>query len=944
MLSRVRLVLVATCLVAGGALGWGAGTAPAWLAREVKAALVERAAARGVALDVRALWVDPTDTVTLDGVTLHDASSPGTPFATVGRIVVAFEIDGIFRPTVFVRQVTLLAPDVTIRRSVDGRLNIQALVERVLAPRDDTANAAPRSRWLSRHVPDIEVRGLRASFDDDKPGPSLAVQRLDLRHLRMAGGALTLRNASPVLDKTDLVLAASARIEGMPAAIALTGQLTWPARIGSVEVKLPPDFAVEVDGWRVAIGRLAATSAGKLVVGRIQVDRTDGTNSFALDIQEVAVHVQRSPGPEPELPPALIRRLPAAVRMGLRHVREIAILEPVIVAQRPAHGDDRDEGDDDDDGTLVTPPPAPATPQKPAKRRAAAQPVATVAKKPDVHDGRAVRELLAHLFDTGTGRIEQQLARLRNALQGTPVPLVTIAHGRARYRDERAGPTGEVSDFHVRIERQAAGKVTVSLRFDVPGRKGETNSVQGAIDGRNGDARFSVDLQHVPLQPYAALLPAAITCLPESAVQATKVRLQLVAATRTVALDGSGTIAHLSLQAPRLSRHRLEDFTVTAGGRVTLDLASQRLQLDDGELTVGKVHALVRSKIERFASAPVLDFQVQVPTVACQDLVDAVPRGFAPMLDGMRCTGQLSLAVRGALDTADMTTLRLDYEPALGDVEITTLGRYIRFDVFEEPFEHHARQKDGSLHTFVTGPGSEAWVPLDAISGHFTKVLFTTEDGGFFGHRGFSWESIKSATVENLKRGRFARGASTITQQLVKNLFFVEREKTISRKVQEAVTTWQIERTLEKRTLLALYLNIIELGPRIYGIKAAAQHYFNRAPAELTLLQALWLASIVPNPRAFYHQFREGMISDNWKTYLCWIADVMLQREKITPDERARLGTCTVVFGSAADGSEPPPDDGPGLGHEGDPDLGVPVPGDGANGTPAPSVGIDQQP
>jgi membrane peptidoglycan carboxypeptidase len=177
----------------------------------------------------------------------------------------------------------------------------------------------------------------------------------------------------------------------------------------------------------------------------------------------------------------------------------------------------------------------------------------------------------------------------------------------------------------------------------------------------------------------------------------------------------------------------------------------------------------------------------------------------------------------------------------------------------------------------------------------------------------------------------------------VKNLFFVEREKTISRKVQEAVITWQIERSLSKQQLLELYLNIIELGPKIYGIKAAAQHYFNRGPIDLTLLQAIWLGSIVPNPRAFYHQFRDGKVSDTWRTYLCWIGSVMVTREKVTAEEFTRLGGCNVVFGGGPDGSENPPPD-MGLGHEGDPSL---LEGDALHdkdGRAAPGVPVDEQP
>ncbi len=317
----------------------------------------------------------------------------------------------------------------------------------------------------------------------------------------------------------------------------------------------------------------------------------------------------------------------------------------------------------------------------------------------------------------------------------------------------------------------------------------------------------------------------------------------------------------------------------------------------------------------------------------------------------MRCEGRLSYEVRGSLDTADMNSLEFDFRPLLGEVKISSLGDKVDFGKFAAPFVHeavryrrHPQPGEAKFDTirFETGPGSDNWVPFEQVSPNFIKVITTTEDGGFFGHKGFLVDAIKSAAIANLKKGRFVRGASTITQQLVKNLFFVEREKTISRKIQEAVITWQIERTLTKQQMMELYLNIIELGPgEIYGIGAASWHYFNRAPIELTLLQTLWLGSIIPSPPGYYGEFMAGKASDSHRTMLCWVADVMIKREKITAEERARLGDCSVVFGGAPDGSEVPVDAG--LGHEGDPTLGTEAPPVDPRQR-APSVDPSQQP
>ena len=129
----------------------------------------------------------------------------------------------------------------------------------------------------------------------------------------------------------------------------------------------------------------------------------------------------------------------------------------------------------------------------------------------------------------------------------------------------------------------------------------------------------------------------------------------------------------------------------------------------------------------------------------------------------------------------------------------------------------------------TTGPGSDNWTPLDEISPYMQVAVLTTEDGGFLKHHGFNRASIRSSIVANLKARRFARGASTITMQLAKNLF-LSRDKTLSRKLEEVVLTDYLEQTFSKDELMELYLNVIEFGPAVYGITAAAEHYFGRTP------------------------------------------------------------------------------------------------------------------
>lgn len=142
------------------------------------------------------------------------------------------------------------------------------------------------------------------------------------------------------------------------------------------------------------------------------------------------------------------------------------------------------------------------------------------------------------------------------------------------------------------------------------------------------------------------------------------------------------------------------------------------------------------------------------------------------------------------------------------------------------------------------------WRPIAQISENLVAAVIVGEDGTFWNHEGFDWFEVRESLVRNLKEQRAARGASTITQQLIKNLFLSPSRNPV-RKYHEIVMTWYAERVLSKRRILELYLNEIEWGNGIYGAEAAAQRYFGVAASELTREQSARLAAVIPNPRRF---------------------------------------------------------------------------------------------
>jgi monofunctional biosynthetic peptidoglycan transglycosylase len=145
-----------------------------------------------------------------------------------------------------------------------------------------------------------------------------------------------------------------------------------------------------------------------------------------------------------------------------------------------------------------------------------------------------------------------------------------------------------------------------------------------------------------------------------------------------------------------------------------------------------------------------------------------------------------------------------------------------------------------------------AWVPYERISNNLKRAMVAAEDAKFVDHEGFDWDGIQLALEKNQKRGRVVAGGSTITQQLAKNLFLTP-VRSYWRKAEEAVITVMLEAMLDKRRILELYLNVIELGNGMFGAEAAARHYFGVGAAQLSAEQAARLAAMAPNPR-FYER------------------------------------------------------------------------------------------
>ncbi len=156
------------------------------------------------------------------------------------------------------------------------------------------------------------------------------------------------------------------------------------------------------------------------------------------------------------------------------------------------------------------------------------------------------------------------------------------------------------------------------------------------------------------------------------------------------------------------------------------------------------------------------------------------------------------------------------------------------------------------------------WVPLSQISRPMRLAVIVSEDAKFWQHDGFDFEAIQNAFEENFKSGKFKYGASTISQQIVKNIYLSPTKNPL-RKIKEAILTYRMEQVVSKKRILEIYLNIAELGDGIFGVQEAAKYYYGKPASALTITEAAQLAAILPNPIKYNPKSNQKFVTNRTK-------------------------------------------------------------------------------
>lgn len=291
---------------------------------------------------------------------------------------------------------------------------------------------------------------------------------------------------------------------------------------------------------------------------------------------------------------------------------------------------------------------------------------------------------------------------------------------------------------------------------------------------------------------------------------------------------------------------------------------------------------------------------VVIPKMKAQDFISSLPDGLFTHFQGMQAQGTFDYKLDFKFNKNKPEELVFDSNIRKENLKITKYGE-ANLTKLNGEFVYRAIIKDVLQRPILVGSSNPNYTPIDQISPYLRKCVLTTEDPSFFSHHGFINEAFKQSIVKNIKTKKFTRGASTISMQLIKNVFLT-REKTVSRKLEEILLVYILEnnRIASKERMLEVYFNIIEWGPNVYGIGEASRFYFQKSPSQLTFNECLFLARIIPSPRKFMYQFNDqGKLRDFAAKQESFLRNIMTRRGLLNINDTIYKSQPLLISGAA---------------------------------------------
>jgi len=288
------------------------------------------------------------------------------------------------------------------------------------------------------------------------------------------------------------------------------------------------------------------------------------------------------------------------------------------------------------------------------------------------------------------------------------------------------------------------------------------------------------------------------------------------------------------------------------------------------------------------------------PFFDAQQLFNALPRGLFTNFEGIKVEGQLSYQGYLEIDFSIPDSMILKSDLLQKNFKILKSGA-TNFNSINDPFNHQIFENNKEFKTIHVDPSNSSFVSFEHIPISLKNAILMSEDGCFFTHGGFLIGAFRESVITNIKTKKFSRGGSTISMQLVKNLFLT-RNKNIARKLEELLIVWMIERNrmVSKERMFEIYVNIIEWGPGVYGLSDATKYYFNKDVSKLTLDESIYLASIIPSPKNFRYLFNaDGTFKEYILNYYQLVLKRMVEHEFILQSEADATEKKVSILGEA---------------------------------------------
>jgi hypothetical protein len=528
---------------------------------------------------------------------------------------------------------------------------------------------------------------------------------------------------------------------------------------------------------------------------------------------------------------------------------------------------------------------------------------------------RGVRGVLALAGDEGPsfGADEMDVQAALVGMRPAGLPAVRLKGGFASPL-----PTLSLSGISGVIapppEGAPAGKggAVIDLHGGYGGSRETLWTAKGHADLEHQTGSLSLRAEQFSLDKIADVLPKSVLRPGSTTIDAA---FDVAWEAGVVRFGGDLAAVGVSLQNDALATDPVEDVSIGVSLRASITPALRRIELEKIETRVRDLTARLSGTIElprgtykfengrKLPFVPKIDLAFTVPRLPCAKLLDSLPPALTPRLQGFVMKGFFEAAVAAKVDFAALDALDLHGKVGIDGCKVLKVpdivgvlsgGDSIVVNV-DVPMPPGGAPGQTETMPVVVGPENPDFAPYDQISPALVSSIMTTEDNGFFKHRGWVTSEFKSALRRNLVRGGFRMGASSITMQMVKNVL-LSQEKTLSRKMQELFLVWYLEQQLPKERILELYFNAIEFGPRIYGIGAASRHYFGKKPSELNPLEAAFFSSILPSPKRRYVQYCHGALLPQWDKYIHRIVAKVHERGRMTDDEYAQWAQTPLVF------------------------------------------------